>query len=210
LCKIDAVILASGLSKRMGGNKLLLPLGNSTVISQFLSRFPYTLFQRVIFIFSDQQVGGAAAQFPILLCYNATPEAGKSQSIQLGLAASTAKDGIMFAVADQPLLKSTTIHKLVTAFKMNKTSIVLPEVDGKPGNPVIFPSECRAELCQLQGDDGGRQVIKKYPKRVRSIPFPSADEFVDIDTPGMYQKVTALWDNDIRLEGFQTKPDPGH
>ena len=193
MCKIDAIILASGLSKRMGVNKLLLPLGNSTVINHFLSRFPYSFFEKVIFVFTDQQVGDIATQFPVLLCYNDTPEVGKSHSIQLGLAASTAEDGIMFVVADQPLLKSTTIQKLVTAFKMDKTSIVLPEVNGNRCNPVIFPTDCRTKLSQLHGDAGGRHVIKMYPKRAQTIPFKSADEFVDIDTPGMYQKVVSLW-----------------
>lgn len=192
MCKINAIILASGLSKRMGVNKLLLPLGNSTVINHFLRHFPYKLFQKIIFVFSDRQVGDIAAQFPVFLCHNDSPEYGKSRSIHLGLEVCTASDGIMFAVADQPLLKSTTIYKLVNEFKMNSTSIILPEVDGRPGNPVIFPADCAAELQQLRGDSGGRQVIQQHLKRVRSIPFESADEFVDIDTPGIYQKVVAL------------------
>ncbi len=58
--KVDAIIMASGLSRRMGCNKLLLPLGDSTVVEQFLGRFPYALFQKVIVVYGDRQVAAIA------------------------------------------------------------------------------------------------------------------------------------------------------
>jgi molybdenum cofactor cytidylyltransferase len=194
MCRVDAIILASGLSRRMGCSKLLLPLGDSTVIGQFLSRFPYVVFQKVIVVYGDQQVASIARKYPAILCHNQNPEAGKSHSIQLGLSVSTAEDGIMFAVADQPLLTSGTIRTLVETFgRENSKKIVVPEVAGRPANPVIFPATCRSEFAELHGDSGGRQLIIKQPERVCYVPFASGEEFCDVDTPEKYQEVVAKW-----------------
>ena len=194
MCRVDAIILASGLSKRMGCNKLLLPLGDSTVIGQFLSRFPYALFQKTVLVFGDQQVAAIASQYQVVLCNNSNPKAGKSHSIQLGLSASTAEDGMMFAVADQPLLTSATIKTLLEMFWEKKTKkIIVPIVDGRPANPVVFPATCRSEFAELHGDSGGRQLILKQPERVCYVPFASGEEFLDVDTPKKYQKVVAKW-----------------
>ena len=194
MCRLDAIILASGLSRRMGCNKLLLPLGNSTVLGQFLSRFPYALFQKVVFVYCDQQVAAIARQYPVVLCNNPSPEVGKSHSIQLGLSASTAEDGVMFAVADQPLLTSATTQTLIEMFREKKAKkIIVPEVDGRPANPVIFPATCRSEFAELRGDSGGRQLIIRQPGRVCYVPFASKEEFCDVDTPENYQKVVTKW-----------------
>ncbi len=194
MTKVDAIILASGLSTRMGCNKLLLPLGDSTVIGQFLGRFPFALFQEVIVVYGDPQVGAIAREYPVQSCHNKNPEAGKSHSIQLGLAMSTAEGGVMFAVADQPLLTSGSIKILLEKFyKENAKKIIVPNVAGKPANPVIFPASCRAEFAELHGDRGGRQLLIKQPDRVCYLPFAARDEFCDVDTPEKYQHVLAKW-----------------
>ncbi len=192
--RVDAVILASGLSRRMGCNKLLLPLGGSTVLGQFLSGFPYDLFENVIVVHGERDVAAIARRYPVVLCHNHNPEAGKSHSIQLGLSVSTAEDGILFAVADQPMLTGGVIASLIEIFYKKKCQkIIVPKVQGVPANPVIFPATCRDELAVLQGDSGGRQLLGRQPDRVCYIPFASGKEFCDIDTPEQYHRVVAEW-----------------
>ena len=192
--RLDTVIMASGLSRRMGCNKLLLPLGKSTVVEQVLSRFPYALFQKVIFVYSDRQVAAIAGKYPVALCHNQSPQAGKSNSIQLGLSMCTADDGIMFAVADQPLLTGATIRTLVEMFcRLDCKKIIVPEVAGRRANPVIFPVSCRREFAELRGDSGGRQLIARELGRVCAVPFTTGDEFCDVDTPEKYQQIVKKW-----------------
>lgn len=193
MAELDAVILASGLSRRMGENKLLLPLGDSSVMHIFLGNFPYEIFREVIVVVADERVAAIGREFPVTLCRNTNPEQGKSHSIRLGLAASAATDGILFAVADQPFLQGSTIRKLVDVFCKEKNRIVVPEVLGLLRNPVLFPACLRAELLGLHGDAGGRMVIKQHPELVRCVPFADEAQFVDIDTPDAYNEVIDLW-----------------
>ena len=193
MCCIDCVILASGYSRRMGSNKLLLPLGKSTVIGSFLESFPYELFQQVILVYTDERVKAAVSHLPVTFCYNDTPGKGKSYSIRKGLTISTAADGIMFLVADQPLLSRSTLALLISVFIQDRRFIVVPEIEGKNANPVIFPCRFRNDLLSLKNDSGGKLVIARHCNEVRSVVMHSAEEFIDIDTPQQYQQVVSLW-----------------
>lgn len=190
---IDAIILASGLSKRMGRNKLLLPLGDSTVFGQFLSNFLFSLFERVIVVYHSHDVAKVCTPYPVTLCHNDHPEHGKSYSIALGLAASSPTNAVLFAAADQPLLTSTTLCQLVATYHLSSHQIVLPEVNSAPANPVIFPPELRQELLLLKGDTGGREVIRLHPELILAVPCASRQEFYDVDTPAMYEEVVRQW-----------------
>lgn len=193
MVELDAVILAAGLSRRMGCNKLLLPFGESTVLGHFLAKFPYALFARVIVVVTDRAVEDIARAFPVQISHNKRPEAGKSSSIRLGLEAGEAQRGVLFSVADQPLLAGSTIMTLVEMFRTHPARIVLPKVAGTPASPVIFPADLRSALRDLQGDEGGRKVVQRHGERVLAVEFPSPDEFCDIDTDDHYQDILRRW-----------------
>ena len=114
----------------------------------------------------------------------------------MGLAAANTQNGVMFTVADQPLLTPGTLCRLIEVFCDNPEKIVLPEVNGTPANPVIFPADLRTELHTLQGDSGGREVIRLHPERVLAVPFASDEEFLDIDTPTAYRDRVSRWNQE--------------
>lgn len=193
MTELEAVILAAGQSRRMGRNKLLLPLGDSTVIGQVLSQFPYSLFAGVSVVYADPRVGRIARRFPVRLIANLEPETGKSVSIRLGLLAGNPARGVLFSVADQPLLTAATISKLVLTFRENPGKIILPTTEGTPANPVIFPADLRQELLQLTEDEGGSRVIRRHHEKVFTVPFGCGDEFFDMDKENEYQKILREW-----------------
>lgn len=193
MVELDAVILAAGLSRRMGCNKLLLPLGESTVFGHFLAKFPYPFFARVIVVVTDRAVEDIARPFPVQISHNTRPEMGKSSSIRLGLEAGEGQRGVLFSVADQPLLTGATIMKLVEVFRTHPTRIVLPKVADTPASPVIFPADLRSALQDLRGDEGGRKVVQRHGERVLAVGFSSPDEFCDIDTDDHYQDILKRW-----------------
>ncbi|WP_419174057.1 nucleotidyltransferase family protein [Desulfosediminicola sp.] len=192
---IDAVILAAGLSKRMGCDKLLLPVAGSTLFGTFLSRFPFSLFTKTAVIVAKDEVAGICRNFPVGICHNDTPETGQAHSIHLGLANTTPGNPILFSVADQPLIRHETISRLVEMSSENPGSIIQPRVNSLPGNPVIFPADLRDELAGLAGDSGGREIIRHHNRRVTWLDLDSADQFFDIDTPEEYQEFLRQWPN---------------
>lgn len=189
MAEIDAVILAAGLSQRMGSDKLLLPFAGTTVFHYFLSRFPLPLFSKTVVVVANPAVARLCDKFPVCLCHNDSPELGQSHSIRLGLEATAEQNATLFCVADQPLLKAKTVFQLVALSNQNPDHIIRPRIGARSANPVIFPADLRGELTCLTGDSGGREVIHRHTERIKWLEMDSADQFFDIDTPEQYQEL---------------------
>lgn len=181
MAEIDAIIMAAGLSRRMGEQKLVLPFGTTTLLGYFLKHFPYELFREVFLVYSDERVAEIGREHSVKLVLNSTPEQGQSGSIRCGVEQSQARDGMLFTVADQPFLDRQVIAVLVDDFSHTPTKIVRPQYAGRPQNPVIFPRFCQKDLCNLVGDQGGRAVIAQHPQSLQLIEFTDGRCFKDVD-----------------------------
>lgn len=191
LTTVDCVVLASGSSTRMGSNKLLLPLEGRTVIECVLETFSKVGFQNIVVVTADPEIERIVSHYRVTLCHNALSSDGKSSAIRLGIEHCSIGSGILFAVADQPLLRVQTLKGLLQSFRNDPEKIVVPLVDGGFANPVIFPRRFHPQLLALTGDLGGKEVIHSYPEEVNAVPCSCPEEFQDIDTPEEYQKILA-------------------
>lgn len=68
----------------------------------------------------------------------------------------------MFAVADQPYLTRESLENMVETWEVSKKGILVSENAGRMGNPVIFAYKYYEELKKLEGDVGGKCVLKKH------------------------------------------------
>lgn len=114
--------------------------------------------------------------------WNSHPERGISESLRLGLSARPEADGCCFMVCDQPLLTSGTLRRMMKAFCRDPDAIFVCSDGCRRGNPVLFPKELFGELMQLTGDSGGRQILRKYPGRIREIIAARPEELCDVDS----------------------------
>ena len=95
----------------------------------------------------------------------------------------------MFLMGDQPFLKASVINRLIKEFLKEPDHIVVPYYGQRPGNPVIFPASFVPALQALEGDTGGREVIRRHPARVQSVQIRPLRIGWDVDTPEDYRKV---------------------
>ena len=89
----------------------------------------------------------------------------------------------MFAVADQPYLKSQSVIKLIDKVLENKgnmKSVFSLRCGDTVGNPCVFHSSLIPQLLSLEGDKGGRSVAKKYD--CVYVDIADERELMDIDT----------------------------
>ncbi|MDF2869915.1 MAG: molybdenum cofactor cytidylyltransferase [Anaerocolumna sp.] len=101
------------------------------------------------------------------------------------------KEGIMFFVGDQPFLNEGTIRRLDDAFTEGKGSIIVPIYGANRGNPVIFSTKWVEELKKLEGDVGGRIIIRQNSSEVWEVPITDIEIGRDIDTKEEYNAVQA-------------------
>lgn len=189
---IDAVIMAAGLSKRFGQNKLLLPFKGKTVAECFLNSVPFDFFSKINFVYSDEKVRNVCSIYKLNFIKNNKPEIGKGYTIFLGQKESMDSDGTMYFVADQPLIKKETIVNLINKFEQYSDKIIIPKVKGKTYNPVIYPSFCYNDLLTVQKDEGGKSILKKYISDIVYVEFTDKREFVDIDTKEDYRRILKI------------------
>lgn len=186
---VSAVIMASGFGKRMGKNKLLLPLWGKVIIEYVIEAALNSNLDEIILVGRDEGVLSIARENGVKTILNTNAHLGQSEAVKLGINNTGICDGYMFLTGDQPLINREVINILIDEFEKNKDKIVVPLCNGRRGSPVIFSKAFRNELLNLEGDTGGREVIKKH---IDSVIYKTIDEeylLMDIDTEEDYKKI---------------------
>lgn len=175
--RIGCVIMASGLGKRFGGDKLTADFCGKALLQYILAATDGLFEQRIVLTRSE----GAASlaqrmNIPVLLHDRPT----RSEAVRLGVEKMSGMDGCIFCPSDQPLLQRDTLRKIVDAF--DGQNIVRTAFGEQVGAPILFPGEFFAELAALEEKQGGGEIARRHPERVLTVQA-GAWELMDVDTP---------------------------
>jgi len=176
--KAGCVIMASGQSRRFGGNKLLTDFHGEPMIMRILSATE-GLFSRRVVVTRHPEVAEICKARGIEVLLHDLPY--RSDTVRLGLEAVGDADMCMFCPADQPLLKRETIHALLTAASADPGSIWRPCHGDESGSPVLFPRWAFDHLMNLPLGKGGGYIARMHPEQVRTLPIDSKYELMDAD-----------------------------
>ena len=179
--KIGCILMAAGNASRFGGNKLLSQYAGKSLIDHALATLSPTLFQRAVTVTQYPEVAAHAAAAGFEVVINPDPGAGASLTVRLGTERMQDMDGILFAVADQPLLTPESVERLIACFLGDPTHIIALAHGERRGNPVIFPGKFKEELCSLTGDIGGSAVIHRHPEALKLLIVEDGRELMDVD-----------------------------
>lgn len=194
---ISAILLGAGESKRMGVNKLLLPWGKTSVFEHCLDSLLRSNIQEVVIVLSDRtkeirnrlKESSILANKRIKVEMNRDYRKGMSTSIRRGLKRIDPRsDGILIALGDQPFLNPRTINGLIRSFGQGRGDIIVPSFRKVKGHPVIFHRKYEKELLKLRGDTGGKTLLMKYSKQMKTIRVKSEGVIKDIDTQKEYRR----------------------
>ena len=184
--KVSAILLAAGVSERMGRDKLLLDYrGKSLLWHSFDLLCALPVFERIV-VTSNARAESLALPAEIKLCINTKRKHGMSESVRIGVENATGSH-FLFLNADQPKLGVADIMPLLETAKTNPDKIIFPLIDSKPSSPTIFPQGFRSELLSLSGDLGGRVVRNRNPDACLAIEADASENFYDIDTEEEYR-----------------------
>mgnify|MGYP003183555024 FL=1 len=203
---VGCVIMASGLSRRFGTNKLLADFcGQPMLCRAFDATATPGIAARIVVTRSEEVQALCRAQgVPVLL--HSLP--GRNDTVRLGLSAlleqQSELSGCMFLPGDQPLLRRETVEAMTERFcptewqKETEREIfrlgAVADNDPTPlvGSPVLFGSSFFSELLTLPENKGGNVLLKKYPAQVRTICIADSAELLDADTPEVLQQLKVL------------------
>lgn len=188
--QIGCVIMASGLGKRFGGNKLMADFRGKPMIQRALDATDGLFAKRVV-VTRHEQVAALCREQNVNVVLHDLPN--RNDTVRLGLEALGGLDACMFLPGDQPLLRRETVAMLLESRKENPVSIIRPAYKDTEGSPVLFPAWTFPELLDLPEGKGGAVVIKNHPHAVHRVSVADPFELADADTPDILETLKALY-----------------
>ncbi len=189
---LPGILLAAGNSERMGKNKLLLPFRGKPILQHAIDAAHFSSLSPLILVLGPEStvILKAVNTRSALVVINPTPHGGYGSSLQTGLRALYQPcEAAMFLLGDQPLLRTDTIEKLITAFCKEPERWIAPSWRGQRGTPVITPASWFDKIFALDGDTGPREHLKDPSANLKLIKVEDQGVVLDIDSPEEYQQL---------------------
>jgi molybdenum cofactor cytidylyltransferase len=194
--RIAAVVLAAGRSTRMGAiNKLIAEIGGKPLVRIAAEQALASRAKPVIVVtgHEHERVEAALAGLPVRFVHNPDYADGLGTSLKAGIAAVPADaDGVVVCLGDMPQVDAGLIDKLIAAIDPERGGlVVVPSIDGRRGNPVVWSRRFFHDLTAISGDIGARHLIGSYAEAVVEVPVAGEAALTDVDTPESLSAVKA-------------------
>lgn len=195
--KIGAVILAAGMSKRMGEPKLLLSLNGKPLFLHAVDLAQTVGLTPIVLVVGEQEENirrHLAEREGINVLRNEDFGGGMGSSLKKGIKWMAQQEvaASFVMLADQPFIPTEVIADMLDCYhqeRANRFLIFRPIYQEQVGHPILFDSTLFREFEQLEGDIGGKLIIARHTDRQKYVPFENSSWNIDIDTPEDYKKI---------------------
>lgn len=189
---VHGIILAAGLSKRLGSPKQLVSFQGNSLVRHAVLTLSAAHLDSLHVVVPPHLAGGLArhlSDLPCQLVIQPQPEEGLSSSLRVGLDALpplAPEAGVLVALCDQPLIPAAYFQTLVATYQRTPVEqtgeprAVATRHGENPGVPAIFPDWLVPALRNLQGDGGARPLLKSLDDLVI---LSCREAAFDLDTP---------------------------
>ncbi|GBC98481.1 Nicotine blue oxidoreductase [bacterium HR17] len=195
--KVAAVLVAAGQGSRMGGGKLLLPLGEHTLVECAVRTFLGASVSELVIVVGAYAlaVQRALRDYPVRFAFNPDPAAEMIDSVRCGLRAlsSDTLTAFLIAPADMPLILPETVHHLVAALLSSDRLIAVPTFRRRHGHPVAFRAAMYETVLHFRSPQGLRPLVHGAQFRPLTVPVDDEGVVTDVDSWDDYRHLLRLW-----------------
>ncbi len=194
--RVGAVVLAGGLSSRMGQSKVLMPWDDRPIINVILERLRSARVDDTVVVtgHNAEKVRAAIAREGVRHAHNPDYEAGDMlSSLQTGLRAlHPSITACLVVLGDQPQLETHVITDVLAAYAEGKGTIVAPSYHRRRGHPILIDRMYWPEILDLPAGSAPRDVINAHGDSTAYVDVDTDSVLRDIDTPDDYQRERRL------------------
>ena len=186
---IWAIVLAAGMSTRMGTQKLLLPFAGMTIIEKVVENILNSGIENILVVLGANrtEIEEVLAFWPVQAIWNEHFREGMHTSVISGVEALPADaKAVMIFLGDQPFIPENVSAKVIEAWNNSGKGIVIPLFNGKRGHPPLYDLKFRQEILNLDPSVGLRSVALKFPDEIVEVETFSPEIVRDIDTQEDY------------------------
>jgi molybdenum cofactor cytidylyltransferase len=189
-----AIVLAAGFSSRMGAFKPLLPFGERTVVDHVVTNLRAAGVERIHVVtgFEAEALAPELARLGVTRAHNADFAAGMFSSVRAGVASLPPDvEAFLLAPVDVPLLRPSTIARVLCAAAESDAAIVYPTFRCKRGHPPLVRRALFAEILASDGDGGLRALLARHEAMAREVAVFDWGCLVDMDRRDDYRLLAA-------------------
>ncbi len=201
--RFGAVILAAGMSSRMGEAKQLLRLGNNTLLGQVLENVRSSGVTDIVLVLGHEaeKIKERISTENLSVVINESYRQGMGTSLRAGLAALPPDvDAALIVLADQPFVLPKTLDLLMDEYTRSSAQIVIPTYKGFRGNPVLLDRSVFSEVMALTGDIGCRAIFGSHLEGIAKVPVEDIGILLDMDSKDDFELL-----NDFRNTSVSEK-----
>ena len=190
--KISGIILAAGLSTRMGEPKQLLPFRGSTIIETVIDNLLGSKLNEVIVVIGHEayKIQAQIQHKPVKVVFNPDYQEGMLTSAQHGVGSiSASADAFAMTLVDLPLITPDLVDMVIDAYVQSDGGIAVPSYNYRRGHPVIFDRDYADKILGLEENSGGvRSLYKKYADDIHYVAVDTDRVLTDIDYREDYEE----------------------
>lgn len=184
---INTLLLAAGLSRRMGGiNKLLIDIDGEPMVRK-VAKLYCAISSSVTVVLGHEAdlVAEALDGLDVILLTNPDYEKGRQSTARYGLEhLDITGDAVLIGLGDQHKLTNIDLRAFIMAFhKEQNGKIMIPEFEGQRGNPILFPADIARQLQADKKAPACRKYIDDHPNEVHHFETRNEHFVEDLDTP---------------------------
>jgi molybdenum cofactor cytidylyltransferase len=204
MLSISAIVVAGGLSTRMGAPKQLLPYGKHTVVEQIVSVLLKCSLDEIVVVTGHKRhaVETRLAAWSVRPVFNSNYQAGEMlSSVKCGLAALDSEvNAALLVLGDQPQLETAAVQQLIATYQTEPAGLVIPSFQMRRGHPILIDRDYWPEILTLDSNRTLRDVIVTHDDEICYVAVETDSVLRDIDTPEDYQQ---------ELQQLDIKKPPG-
>jgi len=195
--RIPVIVLAAGMSRRMGSTKALLDFGGRPLIARIIESFQAASIDEIIVVtgHEPEKIKSALPEFNVNFVHNDRYEGGGMlSSVQTGVSAMSRDcDAFFLALGDHAPPRPQTLESMIDAWRESDPAIVLPTLDGKHGHPILISSCLAPEILALTASQTLATIVRGHANDSREVIVDDRAILEDIDTPNDYNRAITRW-----------------
>ncbi|MGZ6125401.1 MAG: nucleotidyltransferase family protein [Myxococcales bacterium] len=190
---VAGVVLAAGLSTRMGANKMLIELGGRSLVQRAVSTALAAGLDPVLVVVGHERER-VQEELMGLRCtpvFNPDYARGIHASLKAGIAALPAgTKAAAVLLGDMPLVDAPMVRALVDAFRRGGSPLAVSLYGEVVAPPIVYAEALFAELRDIDGDGCGKRVVKRHRAEAIELRWPE-ETLTDLDSPEDVARVRA-------------------
>lgn len=195
--KVNGLILAAGMSRRMGDFKPLLKINNKTMIQQSIDSMLMagTDSVTVVLGYKGEKIEEVLRSNDYLdrnvtVIYNENYETTQMlDSVKIGVNSISSCDAFYLLPGDMPAINKSTFLKVRKTMEQTKATVVFPTIDGFKKHPPLISSNLIKDILNFNSDGGLRELWKDFDSQIVTVPVDDTGCNLDVDTKVQYKYV---------------------